>query len=173
MAHTPGPTVARAPATGGGLYAILTLTAAFVAAVAAGLSLMWSLPPWAMFMGWIGYFTRKPSPLEGAWTFVCAVLGLTIGALSSAAAGLLAPVAGPLALPAVVFLAGGTVIATRGLPMLNNLLGYFIGLVTFFAAHLPPAASSVVQLAAPLALGLSAGWFAQFIEGSIRGPRRR
>lgn len=166
---------ARAPdhgLTGAGLYLTLTLTAALIAATAAGLSLMVPVPPWAMFVGWIGYFTRKPSPVEGAWTFVCASLGLTIGALSALATGAIAPVAGPLALPLAVFVAGVVVIATRGLPVMNNLLGYFLGLVTFFASHLASGLSTIIQLAVAIALGLFAGWFAQFVEACIRGARR-
>jgi hypothetical protein len=158
--------------TGAGLYATLTVTAAFVAASAAGLSLMLSIPPWAMFMGWVAYFTRKPSPSEGARTFVCIVVGLSLGAVATIATGSVAPTLGPLALPAVVLIIAIVVISTRGLPFLNNLLGYFLGLITFFAAHLPPTPSTIVQLAGAVAVGLVAGWTAQTTEAQVRKSRQ-
>ncbi|MFK0274829.1 DUF1097 domain-containing protein [Ensifer sp. NPDC090286] len=151
-----------------GLYLIFTVTAAFVAAMASGLSLVLAIAPWAMFMGWIAYFTRKPSPAEGLRTYVCVVIGLSLGAISTLAVALLAPMLGALALPAVVFVTGSVVIVTRGLPWLNNLLGYFIGLVTFFAAHLEPTLATLSELAGATGLGSLAGWVAQIIESRTR-----
>jgi hypothetical protein len=156
------------PDTSPGLYVGVTATAAFVAASAAGLSLMLAIPPWAMFMGWVAYFTRKPSPAEGLRTFSCILAGLSLGAVATIAAGALGPALGSLALPAVVFAIGFAVIATRGLPVLNNLLGYFIGLITFFAAHPEPTLNSVGELAGATGLGSLAGWAAQAIERHLR-----
>ncbi len=45
-----------------------------------------------------------------------------------------------------MFIIGSTVIVTRGLPILNDLLGYFLGLISFFASHLEPALGSVAEL---------------------------
>ena len=154
--------------TSPGLYVAFTVTAAFVAASAAGLSLVLTIAPWAMFMGWVAYFTRKPSPAEGLWTFACIVVGLSLGAIATIAVGVLGPPLGGLTLPVVVFATGLVVIAARGLPVLNNLLGYFIGLITFFAAHLEPTLSSVAELAGATGLGSFAGWVAQTIEGRVR-----
>lgn len=153
---------------GAGLYLIFTVTAAFVAAAAAGLSLVLAIAPWAMFMGWIAYFTRRPSAAEGLRTYICLAIGLCLGAISTLMVALLAPMLGTLALPAVVLITGSVVIATRGLPLLNNLLGYFIGLVTFFAAHLEPALSTLAELAAATGLGSVAGWGAHTIESRAR-----
>lgn len=50
-----------------------------------------------------------------------------------------------------------TVVGLRGLPVLNNLLGYFLGLVAWFAAHLEPSFEHVAQLAAAGAIGSIAG----------------
>lgn len=151
-----------------GLYLVFTVTAALVAAAAAGLSLVLAIAPWAMFMGWIAYFTRRPSAAEGLRTYVCVVIGLTLGAISTITVTLLAAALGAFALPLVVFATGSVVIATRGLPLLNNLLGYFIGLVTFFAAHLEPTLTAVSELAGATGLGSCAGWVAQIIESRTR-----
>jgi hypothetical protein len=156
------------PETSAALYVTFTITAAFVAASAAGLSLALGLAPWAMFMGWVAYFTRKPSPAEGLRSFACIVIGLSLGTIASITVGKLAPALGSLALPTAVFATGLIVIAARGLPVLNNLIGYFIGLITFFAAHLEPALLSIAELAGATGLGSFAGWVAQSIEGRAR-----
>jgi len=156
------------PGTSPGLYVAFTATAAFVAALAASLSLMLAAPPWAMFMGWVAYFTRKPSLAEGLRTFACILAGLSLGAWATMAVGALGPALGSLVLPAVVFATGFAVIATRGLPLLNNLLGYFIGLITFFAAHPEPTLGSIGELAGATGLGSIAGWAAQAIERHLR-----
>lgn len=153
---------------GAGLYMIFTITAAFVAATAAGLSLVLAVAPWAMFMGWVAYFTRKPSPAEGLRTYACVLVGLSLGAVATIAVGALGSLLGPLTLPAVVLVTGSVVIAMRGLPVLNNLLGYFIGLITFFAAHLEPSLSAIAELAGATGLGSFAGWGAHSIESRAR-----
>jgi hypothetical protein len=170
MAHD-SPSLPGSPAhskTGAGLYFALTLSAALVAAAAASASVALALPAWAMFMGWVAYFTRRPSAGEGLQSFVCILLGLSLGALATIAVGALAPSLGGFALPLVVLGIGTVVIATRGLPVLNNLLAYFIGMITFFAAHLEPELASIARLGGAAWLGCLAGWVVQSVEGHIR-----
>jgi hypothetical protein len=150
------------------LYILLTVTAATVAALAAFTSASVGLPPWAMFLGWVAYFTRQPSPAQGLQTFVCILAGLALGAVAVISLGHLAPIMGPTALPVIVFGVGFIVIATRGLMIVNNLLGYFIGLITFFAAHLEPSLESIARLGFANAIGLLAGWGVQAVEGQVR-----
>ncbi|MGF7150010.1 hypothetical protein FHS96_003667 [Sphingomonas zeicaulis] len=152
-----------------GRYIILTGTAALTAAVAAFATLSLGWAPWIMFMGWVAYFTR-PNPVAGLQSFTCVVLGLALGSLAMIAVETLGPSLGGAALPAVVFAVACTVIATRGLPAFNNLLAYFIGLITVFAAHREPSPGTVVVLAAAVALGFIAGWVSQQIEAVTR-PR--
>jgi hypothetical protein len=154
--------------TGSGLYVALTIAAAMVAASAAQSMLLLALPPWAMFMGWVAYFSHRPSAREGAQSFVCVLIGLCIGALTTIVVGALAPTLGGAAFPITVFGVALVVIATRGLPILNNLLGYFIGLITFFASHFEPEVASIARLGGATALGSVAGWIAQSVEHRIR-----
>jgi hypothetical protein len=151
-----------------GLYIMLTITAAIVAALAAFTSASVGLPPWAMFLGWVAYFTRQPSPVQGLQTFVCILFGLALGAAAVLSLSQLAPIIGPIALPIIVFAVGLIVIGTRGLRIFNNLLGYFIGLITFFAAHVEPALESLAGLASANAIGVFAGWTVQAAESRVR-----
>lgn len=150
------------------LYMLLTITAALTAAMAAHTSLLLALPPWAMFMGWVAYFARRPSPAEGFQSWICTILGLCLGAAATSAMSLIGPTLGGAAFPVVVLCVALTVISTRGLPVLNNLLGYFIGLITFFAAHLEPELSSIAKLGSATAIGSIAGWIVQTVEKKIR-----
>jgi hypothetical protein len=154
--------------TGGRLYVLFTITAALIAAAAAHISLTLAIAPWAMFMGWVAYFTRTRSGAEGFRTFACVVIGLGLGVAATVAAGALAPILNGLAFPVTVFGTALVVIAARGLPALNNLLGYFIGLITFFAAHLEPGLPAITQLASAVGIGSLAGWLAQNVESRIR-----
>jgi len=149
-------------------YIAITAALAVTASTAAFASAMLALPTWAMFVGWVAYFTRRPSAREGLGSFACVLLGLALGCVAVLLLGGLAPTLGRFALPAVVFVIGGTVIATRGLPILNNLLGYFLGLISFFASHLEPALGSVAELGGAAALGSVAGWIGQTLEGRVR-----
>ena len=160
-AHGAGDTSTR-------LYVILTITAALTAATAAQTSLLLALPPWVMFMGWVAYFTRRPSAAEGFQSWICTILGLCLGALAVLATGALAPILGGIAFPIVVFCVALVVISTRGLPVLSNLLGYFIGLITFFAAHLEPELSTIARLGSATAIGSIAGWVVQTVEKRVR-----
>jgi len=51
-------------------------------------------------------------------------------------------------------------VSLRGLPAMNNLLAYFLGLVTWFAAHLEPTVASWLHLFVATAIGSAAGWIA-------------
>lgn len=55
------------------------------------------------------------------------------------------------------------VVALRGLPVLNNLLGYFLGLAAWFAAHLEPSIESVAQLFGASMIGSAAGWISHMV----------
>lgn len=149
-----------------GSYAILTAIGASIAALAAFVALLLGWAPWIMFMGWVAYFTR-PTPSDGLQTYICVVVGLALGAVAVLSAAALAPGLGAAALPIVVFAIACIVIGTRGLPIMNNLLGYFLGLITFFAAHMNPTAASIGALAAAIAIGFAAGILSQRIQSAI------
>src|SRR5262245_43814892 len=113
-------------------YVAATVIAAATAALAAAGSLALSLPVWAMFVGWIAFFTRGLTTRSAFENLGCVGLGMLIGALAALAIPELSTVIAPrLALPLVVFAVALGVVALRGLPVMNNLLGYFLGLVAW------------------------------------------
>jgi hypothetical protein len=148
-------------------YVLTTLIAAVTAACAAAISLSLALPVWAMFIGWIAFYTRGLNTRGAFENLACVGIGLVTGALASTAIPLVAAVTGPaLALPLVVLVVASFVVSLRGLPVMSNLLAYFLGLVAWFAAHLEPGISSALTLFSAAAIGSLAGWI------SLRLPAR-
>ncbi|SEJ43167.1 Protein of unknown function [Azotobacter beijerinckii] len=148
-------------------YITVTVIAAITASLAAASALAFSLPVWAMFVGWIAFFTRGLTTRSTIENLGCVWLGLGVGALAALTIGALELVLGvSMALPLVVFVVALIVVGLRGLPVLNNFLGYFLGLVAWFAAHLEPSLENVAHLAGAGTIGPVAGWISHFI------PRR-
>ncbi|MFP9230795.1 DUF1097 domain-containing protein [Pectobacterium cacticida] len=152
-------------------FVLSTLVAAVAAALAAATSLALSLPVWAMFIGWIAFFTCGVNTRGAFENLACVGLGLVIGVGASVVIARLAPAMGPgLALPVVVFVVALAVVSLRGLPILNNLLGYFLGLVAWFAAHLEPSLQSLAQLFTASMVGSAAGWLSHMIPHHLFKP---
>lgn len=152
-------------------FVTVTVIAAVTASLAAAASLALSLPVWAMFVGWIAFFSRGLTIRSTFENLGCVWLGLGIGALAALSISQLAPSLGlGLALPAVVFAVALVVVALRGLPVLNNLLGYFLGLVAWFAGHLEPSLASLALLASASAIGSIAGWISHILPPRLFKP---
>ena len=65
------------------VFVVTTLVAAATAALAAATSLALTLPVWAMFVGWIAFFTRVQDTRTSVENLVCIGLGMVIGLLLS------------------------------------------------------------------------------------------
>jgi Protein of unknown function (DUF1097) len=145
----------------------ITLMEALITAAAASAALFADLPIWAMFVGWIAYFTRGLDVRNGLINLGCVLIGLCMGV---AAASVLGSLGGPPSIAAqatVVFGLGIVVLSLRFLPVFNNLLGFFLGLVAWFAFHQPPSVGAVATLAAATILGSFAGAVAYHLQQHI------
>ncbi|TLX59770.1 DUF1097 domain-containing protein [Stutzerimonas nosocomialis] len=139
----------------------LTLGESAVAALAASFcALIVELPIWAMFIGWISFFTRAPGVRQGAINLACTLAGLALGMAAGAATAALSPTLGPLTVMPVVFVVAVLVLSTRRLAVFNNLLAFFLGLVSYFASHLPPTLLTFGELGGAATLGAVAGLLA-------------
>jgi hypothetical protein len=148
-----------------------TVVAAVTAAAAAAGSLALSLPVWAMFVGWIAFFTRGLTTRSTFENLGCVGLGMTFGMLAALAIPPVASLTGPgLALPIVVFIVALFVVALRGLPVMNNLVAYFLGLVAWFAGHLEPSLENLLQLFGASTIGSAAGWVAHRLPAQMAKP---
>src|SRR5262245_60772562 len=149
-------------------FVVTTVIVAAIAAMAAAGSLTLSQPVWAMFVGWIAFFTRGLDTRSAFENLGCVALGMAIGATAALALAKLVPTVGPiLALPAVVFVVALVVVALRGLPVMNNLLGYFLGLVAWCAAHQEPSLEGFGQLLGASAIGSAAGWMSHRLPAQV------
>ncbi len=138
-----------------------TLGESVIAAAAAGTAtLLIEVPVWAMFIGWIGYFSRGLNLRQGLSNLSCVLAGLLIGVVASMALAALASSLGAATLPMVVFVVALVVLTASRVTPLNNPLAYFLGLVCWFAAHQPPSVRLLLELATAVLLGSITGWLA-------------
>lgn len=145
--------------------------AAVVASATALVSAQLGFAPWAMFVGWIAFFTRPTSTSQAVRTGLCVLGGLVFGASAVLAIQALTPTLGGLALFPVVFVVTMVVVSMRAVAMLDNIPAWFLGLVAFFAAHQEPALPAVLQLAGAAVLGLVAGWGSQRLQRNFTPAR--
>jgi hypothetical protein len=141
-----------------------TATAATVAAVAAGVSSALALPVWAMFVGWVAFFTRGLNARDGVLNAICVALGVFVGMCAAIGLGVLGPLIGAMALPVVVFTVAMVVVSLRTVPLVNNILCYFLGLIGYFASHMTPSLATFVELGSAGALGSFAAWTAHSLQ---------
>ncbi|WP_299177397.1 DUF1097 domain-containing protein [uncultured Brevundimonas sp.] len=138
--------------------------AALIASAAATSSLALGFLPWAMFVGWVAWYTRPTSLGQGVATWLCLFGGLVFGALAVTALGVLSPSMGTFALSAIVFVVALTVVSMRNVRLVNNTPAWFLGLIAFFASHMEPGVISVVELGATSAIGVGSGWVSMQLQ---------
>lgn len=147
-----------------GKFILWTLIASAVAALAAWLSAALDLEVWVMFAGFIAWFTRPTSLKNSTSAMLCLWLGIAIGAVSHIMTGALIPSLDHLALPAVVFLVAVVIVGLRSHVTLGNMLAWFLGMVTYFAAEFDLAVASFAHLAFATAIGGFAGYACQALN---------
>ncbi|MEO3873313.1 DUF1097 domain-containing protein [Nonomuraea sp. B12E4] len=158
---TPHPAVDR---PNPGRFVAFTAIAAVVAAAAAYSSTALGLQAWVMFAGWVAWFTRPTSPRLGIHAIVCLWLGMALAVIGHGIVELAAPIAGAAALPLAVFVLASVAVGLRTTPVLDNMLAWFVGLVTFFAAEPEHPLPGLLTLIAGSALGAFAGFACQRLQ---------
>ncbi len=146
------------------MFTLFTAVAATTAALAAGSSLLLSLPVWAMFVGWVAFFSRGLTWRDGLVNLGCVLMGIAFGAGAALSIGALAPTLGVFALPVVVFAVAMIVVSLRATRTMNNVVAYFLGLISYFAAHLEPSLESFLELSGASGLGSFAGWLSHAVQ---------
>jgi hypothetical protein len=136
----------------------ITAVAAATAAAAAAASLTVGLPVWTMFIGWVAFFSRGHGLRDGVINYSSVVAGIVLGMIAATAIAALGPSLGKMALPTVVFVVAMVVVSLRAVPVMNNILAYFLGLIAFFAAHLEPSLDALLRLGGASAIGSVAAW---------------
>lgn len=145
----------------------LSAVAALVATISA---LLIDVPVWAAFIGWIAFFSRGITARDGAINLTCVLIGLLIGMAAAFASAALTPYLGAWTIAPVVLIATFMLLSLGLLPRINNLTGFFLGLVCFFASHLPPTLDTFVELAVAAALGVFGALIASLVQKRLSGP---
>ncbi len=157
----------RAPSRSTIQYVVFTVIAGIVAAVAAFGSELLSLEAWAMFVGWVAWFTRPASLVQGVNAIVCLWCGLALAVLGHFSVGIFSPAIGLAALPLTVFFLAIVAVGLRTTPVLNNMLAWFLGLVAFFAAEPEAVVPGFLALVAATAIGALAGYVCQALQRQL------
>ena len=148
-------------------FAVLTLIAAIVASIAATASAGLGWPVWAMFVGWVAFFTGGHSARSALASYLCVAAGIGFGVFAAMAVSSLLPLIDFFAFGVVVFVVAIVVVSLRAAPFLNNVAAYFLGLIAFFASHLAPGLASFLELAMAGAVGTLAAWTAHQVSGQV------
>lgn len=139
-------------------FLAISLAAALIAAAAAQASSILAVPVWAMFVGWVVFYTRGHSTWSGIVNVICLVIGLAIGLCANFALEQALPRWGAAALPSVVLAVSFLVMSLRALPVIDNLQAYFLGLTSVFAAQTDPGVEAFMELGVASVIGGLAGW---------------
>ncbi len=146
-------------------FTVFTLIAAVVAAAAAFTTLSLSLLPWAMFVGWVAWFTRPADTRQAVQAVLCTWLGMALAMIGEVVVGALAPSIGvTAALPIGVFLLALVVVGLRTTPVVGNMLAWFVGLVAYFAAEPEHPLPGIATLVAASAIGALAAFTCQALQ---------
>lgn len=141
-----------------------TLIAGVIAAIAAFLSEAFGLHAWAMFVGWVAWFTRPASPTLGLQSMVSLWAGMLLATGGHFIVAFLTPAIGAAALPAAVFVLACVAVGMRTTPVLNNMLAWFLGLIAFFALHADDVLTGLLTLIAASIIGAAAGYACQRLQ---------
>lgn len=129
---------------------------------------VFEVPVWAMFIGWISFFTRGANFRHGLVNLACVLGGVTLGIGAASLLSLLTPHLEVFAVGAVVFAITVVTLSLAKAPVFNNLLGFFLGLVAYFASHQPPSFAAFGSLALAAALGTTAAFLAHSLQKRLQ-----
>lgn len=147
----------------------ITLIASIGASIAAVVTAAIGWPVWAMFIGWVAFVTG-PKTLTGASrSYLCVALGIAIGNVAAFALKQNLPIMGYYAFAPVVFVVAILVLTLRAIPFANIIPAYWLGLIAFFAAHIPPGFNALIEMASVCALGVVTALVVHSFQTIING----
>jgi hypothetical protein len=134
------------------------LSTGSIAALATAVCLQFGLPLWLLFLAWVSYFLlgARPALVPG---FVAAFsVGLALGWVIVGLGTAWQPGLGACAFPLAVACVAGGVMLTEGLPRVDAIPAYYLGIVAYFALGGRLQATQLAGALTAAILGLLAGW---------------
>jgi len=126
--------------------------------------IVFDVPVWAMFIGWISFFTRGLTLQHGIINLACVLIGVILGICAAQALSMLTPHLDSYAISVVVFAITVITLSLAKAPIFNNLLSIFLGLVAYFALHTPQSITAFGVLVLATTLGATAAFLAHFLQ---------
>jgi len=123
------------------------------------------LPVWVALAGWVVFYSRGSTPRDGAYNLACAITGLGLGIASLSAAAGFALDPAWAALPVALLLAASGVQLMQFMTGVNNIPGYYIGVLIAAVAHMDTSLDSYLTLTAAVSVGVFVGAAGQVTPG--------
>lgn len=117
-----------------------------------------------MFVGWVAFFTRPAFIFNALTSSFCVALGILLDEIVTTVNSVLLPVIGKAAFAAAVFAVVFIVVSLRGAPIIGNIVAWFLGLISFFAANPEPKAIEIISLIVPAFLGAFTGNLCTYLQ---------
>lgn len=158
------------------LLIIGVVATSIIAAAATAASLWLEVPIWMMFIGWVnfsahGHGTNTKTTYKA---FLCLFLGILLGMGAHMVVHSLVPAIGLTAsLVAVVFAIAFILLSLVHIqPAFHKVIGYYLGMIAFFASELEIGAATFITLSTGGVLGLLAGWISVTLQNRLNALSR-
>lgn len=115
-----------------GATAYKALKLAALAALAIFTSNVFGVPPWILFVGWVGHDVFCETPKNIGPTYIQGVVGIFLAITISLTGGFLSNYISPLGGPLAVFLVVFFLFFVKKAKYLNNIIAYFLGMIAWF-----------------------------------------
>lgn len=138
-----------------------------LATLAVLVSVLFHLPTWILFLGWISYALFGNSPKKAINTFVLILLGVVMSVLIEVFGESLAPVMGETGILLAVFVFIGALTFLEGHQWFGNLAAYFFGMIIYFGLDMSLEISALIEVSLSLAIGLSFAWIAVVLRKTL------
>lgn len=146
---------------------INALTFGALGALAVLVSVLFHLPTWVLFLGWISYSLFGNRPKKAINTFVLILLGVGMSILIEIFGKSLAPVMGETGILLAVFVIVGALTFLEDHKWFGNLAAYFFGMIIYFGMNMSYEVSAFIKVSLSLALGLSFAWISMLLRKSL------
>ena len=138
-----------------------------VGAFATWLSIMLQMSAWALYLAMVGYLLHGGEIKRGIKMYLSLLAGILIAMLITYLGG---KFGNQLIIPLIIFFITGSLTFLEGFDKLNDIPGYYIGMITFFASGKPVVFSSFYQLLLPALMGVFFAWLSVSLRTRFLKP---
>lgn len=122
------------------------------------------VPPWILFIGWVGHDVFCAQVKDIAPTFTQGIIGIFLAISISSIGSYLGSYVQNLGVPVAVFLIVFFLFFVKKAKYLNNIIAYFLGMIAWFSFNEAPEFRSIITVI----LTLGAGFLFAHINARVK-----